>query len=331
MNRILKKSNRRILLILLMLVPTAVILTTATYAWFTTNKLVTVSPIQVNVDTQGGIQVSADGTNWKSVINIADINKVLATTYTTSVNQIPTTLEPVSTGGNIDASGKMEMYYGTVTTNAGGDYILSTVKTTETPNNEDENGKFVAFDLFFRADSSTELYLTTNSGVKTPDETDTGIKNSTRMAFVVLGNAEIGSTISTIQNLNAGINSAVYLWEPNYNSHTAPAISHAFDTYGIEVDTDSVPYSGVQAAIASASNILVGSADSDNHPTLFKSMNPNYKTVGDFSEYVKVFSLNAGITKVRFYMWIEGQDIDCENRASGGQATFNVQLTTEKP
>ena len=27
-------------------------------------------------------------------------------------------------------------------------------------------------------------------------------------------------------------------------------------------------------------------------------------------------------------MWIEGQDIDCENGATGSNITFNVQLST---
>ena len=37
--------------------------------------------------------------------------------------------------------------------------------------------------------------------------------------------------------------------------------------------------------------------------------------------------LAAGITKVRVYMWIEGQDIDCENNASGTDITYNIELS----
>ena len=28
-------------------------------------------------------------------------------------------------------------------------------------------------------------------------------------------------------------------------------------------------------------------------------------------------------------MWVEGQDVDCENNASGGNIDFNLQITTE--
>lgn len=323
-----KSRNRRIGMLLVSLMGTFAVLGGSTYAWFTANKLVAVSTIQVNVEAQGGIQVSADGTNWKSIVNVDDLNNVAAT-YATSVNQIPTTLEPVSTGGNMDANGMMEMYYGTVATNVGGDYILTTEKTVETRNNA--AGRFVVFDLFFRADSATPLYLTTNSGVETPDVTDTGIKNAARIAFAVLGNTAIGSTVPTIQALNAGVSAPVYIWEPNYNDHTAPAVANAFDTYGITVDSNPVPYSGVQAVVADTDDVLLGDATEASNPTFFKAMTPDYQTVNGFSTYESVFGLSQGITKVRIYMWVEGQDVDCENGASGGQATFNVQLTTEMP
>lgn len=324
-----KKTNRRVFLMLLMMLPTLMFLTTATYAWFTANKLVTISSIQVNVEAQGGIQISADGTNWKSIVNVEELKNVSSTTYAAAINQIPDTLEPVSSGATIDASGKMEMFYGSVSTNVGGDYILSSVKSTETADNADGLGKFVAFDLFFRADANTDLYLTTNSNVETPDAIDKGIKNSTRVAFVILGNTPMGSSIPTIQGLNAGVSAPKYIWEPNYNEHTAPAISHAFDTYGITVDSNPVPYSGIQAIIDVADNIKVGDAVAAKNPTIAKAMNPDYKTVKDFASNVQVFSLVEGITKIRLYMWIEGQDIDCENGASGGNATFNVQLSTD--
>ena len=40
-----------------------------------------------------------------------------------------------------------------------------------------------------------------------------------------------------------------------------------------------------------------------------------------------LFTINAGITKVRIYAWVEGQDVDCENDASGTNVTFNIKFT----
>ena len=44
----------------------------------------------------------------------------------------------------------------------------------------------------------------------------------------------------------------------------------------------------------------------------------------------KVFSLKAGITKVRMYRWIEGQDVECEDDASGSNIAFDLQLTVKE-
>ena len=41
-----------------------------------------------------------------------------------------------------------------------------------------------------------------------------------------------------------------------------------------------------------------------------------------------LFHLDQGITKYRFYMWVEGQDVDCENNASGDDISFDFQFTT---
>ena len=83
-----KKKQRRLLLLLLLLVCSGVLFGTTTYAWFTANKTVTVDPIDVNVEAKSGLQISADGETWKSVISNADL-KGASATYTAAVNQIP--------------------------------------------------------------------------------------------------------------------------------------------------------------------------------------------------------------------------------------------------
>ena len=38
--------------------------------------------------------------------------------------------------------------------------------------------------------------------------------------------------------------------------------------------------------------------------------------------------LQPGVTKFRVYMWLEGQDVDCENGATGTDISFNIELST---
>src|SRR5574344_1963315 len=130
-----KRNKKKLLLMFLLLLVTGIILGTSTYAWFLANKTVAVNDITVNVAAQNGIQVSVDGTSWKSIIQTADILGATAN-YEDAVNPVPTnanSISPVSTVGNIDANGMMEMYAGSIETDTGsGNYILTALKSTET-------------------------------------------------------------------------------------------------------------------------------------------------------------------------------------------------------
>ena len=329
-NNTKNKSNRhkkRLLTLLLLLTVTGVMLGTSTYAWFTSNKTVSVNDIKVNVAAQNGIQMSVDGTNWKTIIQTTDITSA-KTTYSTAVNQLPATLKPVSTGKNIDSSGKMEMYLGAIESNEAGQNVLTATKSTET---DGVSGDFVAFDLFVKVDADTTAYMTPTSGVSvSTGSTDLGIKNASRMGFVILGHADSGSALADIQSLNAGTSSVAKIWEPNYDVHTAAGVSNAYDVYGIttsQTGGSALAYNGVIAPITLGDNVLLNSSAAD----YFKAVTPDYKTTNAFADQFEFLTFTKGITKVRVYMWIEGQDVDCENAASGTDVTFRIQLTTIEP
>ena len=338
-NKKRRSKKRRLLLLLIALFFTTVMFTTTTYAWFTANQTVKVNSLTVNVEAKNGIQISVDGTNWKSIIQTEDITGA-ATSYSASVNQLPTTMEPVSTVGEIDTTGKMKMYYGTITSNAGGSYILTAQKDTEVSGT---NGKFIAFDLFFKVTSQTQIYISKASGVQVADADDTGIKNASRVGFVVLGNADAGDSVANIQalglNLTAEQAAAIpkYIWEPNYDVHTAAAVAHARDTYGVtttQTAGSQISYVGVKNDIAATDNVLVQVTDPTSYATtyssLFGAVNVTHATKAGagFDANLGLFTLQAGITKVRIYMWVEGQDVDCENNASGGSIKYDLVITT---
>ena len=340
-----KRRKYRLLILLLILFGTGTMLATSTYAWFTSNTNVSVETLKVNIAAQNGIQISVDGTKWKSIIQKSDIigARALNGNYSAAVNQIPETLEPVSTAGIPDENGYLPMYYGVVKTSASvannGEYILTATKTTEIDNNvrkgtEPDSAKFIAFDLFFKVDADTPVYLVSGSGATTTDTTDTGIKNASRIAFVNKGNTSAGSELATIQGLNAGASSTVTIWEQNYDVHTAAGVAHAKDVYGITTSQTGgalVPYAGVIAPISEEDDILWGNATEEKHSAKFKTVTPAKTTKAGFADYVSLFTLTKGITKVRIYMWVEGQDVDCENNASGGMISFDLKISTVNP
>ena len=326
------RKQRRLLLTLLLLLAAGVFLGTASFAWFTANQKVTISPIDVNVSTSSGIQISADGSNWKSVLINSDITGA-SSTYTAAVNQVPTTLEPVSTIGEVDATGKMKMFLGQVVANeTTGDFVLSATQSVET--NTTSSGKFIAFDIFLKNESNETLYMTPNSRV-TFRNSDSGIKNATRVAFVTLGHTTTSDSIANIRALNTGTSSTVKIWEPNYDVHTADGVANAISPYGITTLSQGsgnawVPYSGVKAAFADTLGIKREQATQTLHSEYFTDVNPDIKTVEGYTTSQTLTAANgllAGITKMRIYMWVEGQDVDCENNASGGEISFYLQFS----
>jgi len=335
------KKKKKLTSLLLLCFLTIIMISISTYAWFTANRTVTISSLDVNVTASSGLQVSVDAYNWKTVITNADINTA-DTVYTGAVNQVPTVLKPVSTAGTFATSGKLAMFSGTVIDDAG-DFKLTAAALTDTKGNGVDAGDYIVFDLFLKNDSQNpvDLYLSSESGVvNKTGSLDRGLKNAARVAFVVEGNA-LSSDPAGAQGKTTTDTNNVYIWEPNFDVHTANGVAAAFSTYEItttETGAGIIAYEGVKAPIASPGVKLkdANSTDGGTYASSFQAITPKYVTPAKYSEiavgddYLEIFELASGITKIRIYMWVEGQDVDCENNASGTDISFNVQFTLNK-
>lgn len=331
LNKKNKKQHRknRLFYLMLLLLMTTISLSFTSYAWFSTNRLVRVDLLDVNVRAQGGIEISTDGTNWKGALSVYDITEA-RNTYPNSVNQIPKTLEPVSTIGELE-NGKLKMFYGIAENDLYGNYILSAERSIETESfDEASDGKFITFDIFLKTNKLSQLYLTPLSNITYSGSESVGIENAMRVAFVEEGNVPTGTNLDTIQNLQTTRRENVYIWEPNYNTHTIHGIENARDLYGINASEnyERIIYDGISNPISSKLNIYTSNAKSTLYPAYFSRVNINYYTENNFTTNKEIFTLKSGITKYRVYMWIEGQDVDCENNASVGNITLNLQFTT---
>ncbi len=333
-----RKKQRKLLLAILMLLLTGGLLATTSYAWFTANKTVTVSTINVNVAAANGLQISVDGVNWKAIVTNDDIKATIddaATAYPTNTNQLPDSsgrLAPVSTVGNLSSRGFMDMYLGEVVINeATGAYELTASKTEETKSKE---GHFIAFDLFFQVQEDTKIYLTDKASVKGGTGlTDTGIQRAARLAFIDEGNTAAGSATSTIQNL-ANASATPIFWEPNYDVHTPTGIANAA-IYGKTTSANGAArlgYYGVKAPFSTGVALNSTDANYFQEVTTDTAAPANYIATPESgipaAAYQEFLDLKKGITKIRIYMWVEGQDVDCENFASGGQINFDLQFSS---
>ncbi len=347
-----KKTKRKFdlksaILILLLL---AALLTASTYAWFTANKVVTVSDIDVHIEAQNGLQISANGTDWKSILTLDD----LLAGYTGDTNQIPDNLEPVSTIGEV-ADGKLNMFYGSVTSDAGGNYTLTATDLTGTEKKENGNtatGKFVAFDIFLKVNNDQpNIILGENSTVTFNADKKIGVEglqNAARVAFLKEGISPADADASTYQAQkgalslgetddgalgadgatgNANAAKTTTFWEPNADSHNATAV-RVGTNYGLTLTQTSpakMTYWGLKQAIATGNAVNLKTAMTGKDSTNFSSVTTT-ATPTAMTDTANIFSLAQGVTKVRVYMWVEGQDIDCEDTVSGSDITFKLEF-----
>ena len=317
----MKKKLNRILILLVSIL----LIATVVYAWFTTNKTVTVDSLDAQVTTTGGVEISVDGINWKTAVTA---NELLAhENYRNAINQIPNTIYPVSTAGNVNG-GKLDMYYGIIDTNDDdGNFMLTATKEEE---KDGKSGRYMAFDVFLRATQATIMSLNSDTIIKSSSrlkDASSGIENAIRIAIIDKGTVEDGTAASIIQGLNNAGTATII--EPNYDSHNSTGVNQAATIYGITGLTvgnnnRELSYYGIKNTIEQ--KVELNSIDS----RYFQQVNNNICIPNSFfsgNNLREIFNLKQGITKLRLYVWIEGQDVDCENSISGSYIQLNLQFT----
>ena len=325
-----QRRRKKLFLAILMILFVGVVLTTSTYAWFTSNRTVTVENIDINVAASNGLQLSVNASEWKPYINKADITGVTSAGYSAAVNQVPNSMVPVSTIGETESStGYMMLFKGEVMGGSeavGRANILTAARSKETITTT-EKGDFVAFDLFFKVTEDNTIYLTDKAKV-TAKGTSKGIENAARVAFVIEGHGGVDTAAATAQTWKTA--QTPIIWEPNNDAHTPAAITHASNVYGKTVQNGGAADSiyGVKAAIPQANDVLLNSHDTNYFDTVSPTISTTSSGISE-THYEEAFALEAGITKVRVYMWIEGQDVDCEDAASGSDLTYSLQFSID--
>ena len=204
-----KNSKKRLNSLVLLVAFTAIMLIVSTYAWFSTQKNVTIGGLYGKVNVAEGLQISLDALNWKNEIDLstAGITEYFAQTnaslgknydltnpYEGRTNVTPTELLPVSTTGTSNEGigiDRLNMYRGENTEGI----KLSDTKLL----NEEAGSGYYAIDLFLQNSSSETavtnnvadlLRLESNSSVTVNSgKGTTGLQNTLRVGFALFDNA----------------------------------------------------------------------------------------------------------------------------------------------
>lgn len=319
-----QKSTKKRGLLFIILLFLFGIFGTVTYAWFSSDTKLTIDTMEIHIATMTGIQVSADAVNWSNNISNDDLINAHRL-YPNATNQLPLTLAGCSTNGGVSPNG-LNMFYGTTREYRNEGFFLTASKQTEINCVGDEEcaGKhYIAFDIFVLLNDAADLVVTGDSYVKNISETIEGGENSARVGFVSLGTT--ADTVNSIRAQALANATTSAIWEPNYDTHTEHGIKNAELYYNITTTATGasrLPYKGINSEITGR-GVNIAATDSDPH---FSTVNPTIATVKDSTTDQNLMSLPAGITKLRIYFWIEGQDVDCENEVGGSEIEFKLGL-----
>lgn len=361
----------------------AVMFIISTYAWFSTQKNVSITNLQGTVEVAEGLEISLDAQNWSNGIVLGKEEgqlSIIDNAYTGHHNISPTEMLPVSTLGLVSSNTMtdLKMLRGKIENSK----ILSEIK----PMNEQQTDAtkadypgYFAFDIFLKNSSKSDtqddiLQLNYDSSLEIMDasKVNTGLQNTARVAFVKYsGTSDVMANQATILKETAGVGvgavssyiSDVAIWEPNSNAHSeyivtnnnmitwsaADSTAYATKTLdngkkGFDVTTQMPTYALKESAEGATINDIYKWDGSETkiqkQYVLQTKVTAKASTEDDYAledGVQDLVSTSNGTTKfgiapskisrIRIYVWLEGQDVDCINYAShGGGIKVNIGL-----
>ena len=381
-----KKSEMNAMFFIILLA--LVIFIISTYAWFSTQRNVSITNLNGIVEVAEGLEISLDAENWSNGIVLGDeVGQldIIEDAYLDNKNISPTEMLPVSTLGlsTLPASKgeptrltDLQMLRGTISNSIQLSNIVAT--DNEMTNSDDPTYPgYFAFDVFLKNSSRQdvlvdELQLNYDSSLQilaqsddneeeeSSDPSSTGLQNTARVAFAKYeGTADVMADQATILNQTAGIGasaSTVYIddvaiWEPNANDHVEYIVQNNNkitwslsdqSSYGTSFTTTTkmptyaltssslghsianiYKWDGTEQYLAKQNTLQTTKTSTEDY-----TIKEGVQNLVSTKDGTTKFSIAANaISRIRIYVWLEGQDVDCINYASyGGGITVNIGL-----
>lgn len=389
------KRNSELRVIFFVILIAAALFIVSTYAWFTTQRNISITNLKGVVEVADGLEVSLNAKNWSSKIilgteegeyNITDSSSDYGP-YAGHRNISPSEMLPVSTLGLVDSTGTMknvQMLRGKVDDLTKLTNIVAMDESKSDANHPQFPGYF-AFDIFLkntsRRDEAEVLQLNYDSSLQITeaDKSVTGLQNTARVAFARFGSTNEDGTwtgvadvseinqSTILQETGAVPDGNVYItdvaiWEPNSNDHVQYIIDNnnkitwstgdsalyatkdlgggrkGFDlttqmpTYALKSESigqtidDIYKWDGTNSSTLQKQVALQTTKTSEVDYRINEGVQ-NLISTSDASGATEFTIAPNSIVRLRVYVWLEGQDVDCINYAShGGGITLNLGL-----
>ena len=315
------QKNRAFFAAIAMILLSAIVITTASFAWFTLGRSAMASNLDLKVTKQGeGIQISANATTFTDELTFEDLNGTSTSGFqapTEEFNFFPAEISPSSSrfglsalpaffAGGIDKASKtMESFAATsadgVTVYGKGD--------AEIPSGAKRAG-FYAFDVFIdysasSPDATAQVKIGSSSISVKNDESDgtTAIAeaaNAMRVGFVNCGTVTKGQTPPAASSGSEAVIFATNEDARNTNPIAGTGISGtlADDAYTVS------PSAAGTLTVANAYDCPVETGALD-----------------------QTLTLKSGVNQIRVYIWMEGQDAACTDSLQSQLISANLVFT----
>ena len=315
-----KKSqkNRAFFAAIAMLLLSAIVITTASFAWFSLGRSAMASNLDLKVTKQGeGIQISANATSFTDTLTFEDLNGTSTTGFqavSEDYNFFPAMIEPASssfalnalpaffTGGVDKATNTLESL---ATTSDNGVDVFGK-SGTETPAGSKQAGYYV-FDVFvdYSGGETAQLKIGQSDITVKNDESDgtqaiAEAANAMRIGFVNCGTVTKGANPA-----QATSGSEAVIFATNEDARNTQPIASTGMSAEIAEDAFTVPKS-------SAGDITI--AD-------------NYNCAVDTGAEDQVINITNGVNRIRVYIWMEGQDANCTDSLQSQLVSANLVFT----
>lgn len=334
---ITRKINPKVTKVLIVLF--GVLFIFASYAWFSTNLNVKIRTFNLIVTRNSDLTISFDGVNFSRSIEITkdEVYDNLGDLYPNYLTQWPHNgLIPVSSPGVLDTNSKFLPMFetnGVLYTRKEKDrgFVRVSLAREDEPR---EYNSYLAFDLFIKNETGSpmpdNLYLESSTAFYAPEEEDEemlGLVNSFRLGLVKVGSVSNKASVAEIQNIECNNNCEAIIYEPNSKNHTDLSIERA-KKYKVDL-VDGFKYP-TYAYIKEGGPIYVENSVSGS-PNLDQNYFALQETVTEDDFENPIFQIPDGITKVRVYVWIEGQDIDSlETNSIGTEVEINIDFVKDQ-
>lgn len=356
-----KKSEMNAMFFIILLA--LVIFIISTYAWFSTQRNVSITNLNGTVEVAEGLEISLDAQNWSNGLVLGEEEgqlDIIDDAYAGNKNLKPSEMLPVSTLGQVSGQQKdLQMLRGKITNSIQLSDIKAMVETESNPDSDTFPGYF-AFDVFLKNSSKQDslddvLQLNYDSSLEImeTDKSSTGLQNTARVAFAKYnGTSDVMADQATILKETAGIGvgagtsyiTDVAIWEPNSNDHVDYIVQNnnkitgagasfnettKMDTYALKSSSigqtiaDIYKWDGSESNLSKQNVLQTTKTSTEDY-----SISEGVQNLVSTTDGSTTFGIAPNkISRIRIYLWLEGQDVDCINYAShGGGIKVNIGL-----